>query len=128
MPDEKEAIVPYIIEAIREEGYILVAHHGEATVDELKEARQKVLELSAEQHLSKVLVDVRGVINTMSTSDHFLFTEGHAKLGSHRPRTAIIGRPDQRGDVKFIETVAVNRAVPLKAFSTKENALKWLFE
>ena len=120
--------MPYRIEAIPEEGYILVAHYGESTVAELEEARQNVLALSAEQSLSKVLVDVCGVINTMSTFDHFTFTEGHAKLSSHRPRTAIIGRLDQRDDVKFIETVASNRAVPLKAFSTKEDALKWLFE
>jgi hypothetical protein len=120
--------MPYRIEAIREEGYILVAHHGESTVDEIEEARHKVLEFSVEQRLSRVLVDVRGVINTLSTSDHFLVTEGHAKLDSHRPRAALIGRPDQRDDLKFIETVAVNRGMPLKAFSTKEDALKWLLE
>jgi hypothetical protein len=120
--------VPYRIEAIREEGYILVAHHGESTVDELEEARHKVLELGAEQRISRVLVDVCGVINTLSASDHFFVTQAHAKLGSRKPRTAIIGRPDQRDDVKFIETVAVNRGMAMKAFSTKEDALKWLLE
>jgi hypothetical protein len=128
MPDRTEGIVPYRIEAIRDEGYILVVHHGELTVDELEDARQKVLELGVEQRLSRVLVDVRGVINTLSISDHFFVTEGHAKLGSHRPRAALIARPDQRDDMRFIETVAVNRGMPLKAFSTKEDALEWLLE
>ena len=41
-------------------------------------------------------------------------------------RGALLARPDQMDDVKFMETVARNRGMNIWAFDNKEDALAWL--
>ena len=118
--------MPIRIEQIAEKGYILVDQTGEITVAEIDESRPRIRQSVAENGVLRVLVDVRGTANKLSTIEYFSVTERYVAEGFPRPRAALVCRPDQFGDVSFIESVAVNRGLPLKVFISEEEALQWL--
>lgn len=118
--------MPIKFQLIADTGYVLVNQTGEITVAEIDQARPRILELATAGGAMKILVDVRGTTNKLSTIEYFSITERTAKADLPRPRAAFVCRPDQFGDVSFIETVAVNRGLPLKVFLSQEEALHWL--
>ena len=120
--------MPYRIEIKKDPDYILVDQFGEVNLDEVDEIRIRVFELVAARGLSKVLVDVCKVTNDLSVTDSFNITLDHLKFKTpfQKPRACLISRPDQYENTKFIETVAVNRGLPIKAFTDPEEGLKWL--
>ena len=120
--------MPYKVEIVGNREYILIDHHGVATLSEVDELRRIVYELAEKEAISRVVVDVRGITNSFSTVEFFNLTEKHAAYPTPmpKPRCALISRPDQLSDTKFIEDVAMNRSLPVRAFTDVEEAMKWL--
>lgn len=120
--------MPYRINIKENQEYILVDQYGEVNVDEVDEIRDSIFKLVADSGLSRVLVDVRSVTNDLSVTDSFNITLDHVNYPTAfpKPRAALITRPDQQESAKFIENVAVNRGLPIRAFTDLEQGLKWL--
>lgn len=76
--------------------------------------------------MPKALIDVHGVVSTLSIIDYFGFTETHSAAGIPRQKFALIVRPDQQENVRFIQNVALNRGLRMKTSVTKEDTLQWL--
>ena len=106
--------------------YIRVTWSGVITPADIQISTIEVFGRTVEDGLDKVLVDVRSITNTLSTSDLFFTTEAQAKLGPPRPHAALLGRADQKPELEFIESVGVNRGMPLKSFTSEPEALAWL--
>lgn len=118
--------MPYTVEVFPDEGYVSLEHRGTITLNEISEARNKVIEQVANHQISNVLVSVLGVTNKLSTFEAYFVTEEHGKVKRPAMRGALLARPDQMDDVKFVETVARNRGMNIWAFDNKEDALAWL--
>ena len=118
--------MPFKIHVFLEEGYVLLDHYDEISVAEVNEARSNVIEQLVKHALSRVLVNICDVTNKLSTLDTYFVTESHAKVKLPKARAALLSRPDQREDAKFMETVAVNRGLNIRSFLNKEEALAWL--
>lgn len=120
--------MPYKIEIISDPGYILVDQSGQADVDEMDVIRRDVFEHVRKYGLLKVAVDVRKLTNEFTISEFFNITVDNVehKTEFPKPRVCLIVRQDQEENARFVENVGVNRGLPIKYFTDKEAALKWL--
>lgn len=120
--------MPYTIKVNENPGLVLVSHYGEVTIDEVGEIRGKVFELIADHNLQSVLVDARGITSEFSVTESFNLTLENVKFEAPvpKPRASIIVRPEQYEIAKFIETVSVNRGLPIRVFTDLEEGLQWL--
>lgn len=118
--------MPYKIEVYPEDGYISLEHEGNIMLDEINEARTEVIEQMMEHQIPNGLISVLGVSNRLSTFEAYFVTEAHGKVKHPAMRGAILARPDQMTDVKFMETVARNRGMNIRAFDNRDEALAWL--
>lgn len=106
--------------------YVEIKWYGDATGAEMRQSGVDALKLAATQNVSKILIDVSQVRNRLSTIDLFMETVRHSRLGPPRPRAALVGKADQAQDLKFIETVGANRGMPIRAFTSTQDAVDWL--
>ena len=79
----------------------------------------------------RILIDARRVMGNPSMMQRFEFGEAVAKLYSQRPDRsaaliALVGNEPLIHPSRFGETVAVNRAVPVKATTDMQEAMDWL--
>ena len=108
------------------DGYVLVEHYGVTDVNESIQAGQEALNLVMEHNLLKVFIDVTGIVGMLSIIDLFRSTKYHAEHASIKPKAVLYGRPDQKQELSFIETVGVNRGMFIKTFTGRDEALAWL--
>ena len=120
--------MPFNIQVKKDQGYIQVEQFGDWAVSEGEEIRQQVFELVAREAILNIVLDVRGMTGDVSTMDLFKATVEHASYNTQipKPRTAMIVRPDQKENAKFIEDVALNRGMQIKVFIDRNEALGWL--
>lgn len=103
-------------------GLIRVRAWGQGTIDEWNASKTRVLELHARHGASMLLVDTREQQKAPNTAELFDF-------GTHWPREirlAILVGESTKSDQHFLETVAVNRGLPIRIFSSEVEALAWL--
>lgn len=120
--------MPYKIEVVSDPGYIQVDQFGPVDVDEMDLIRTEVFENVEEHGLTKIVVDVRRLTIEYKVSEFFKVTVDNVKYKTPfpRPRVCLIVRQDQEENARFVENVGVNRGMPIKYFTDKEAALKWL--
>ena len=111
-----------------EEGYILIRHYGETDLNESIRAGEKAQQVAINNRIKNVLVDVTGITSKSSISDLFDSTTHHAESAMLKPKTALYGRQDQKQELEFIETVGINRGMPIKSFMDRNAALAWLLK
>jgi hypothetical protein len=107
-------------------GHAVLTHSGPISSEDIRAAGIDLIARATKEGFTRVLVDVSAIVNELPATELFLRTEEHSRLGPPRPRVALIGREDQERDLGFIENVAVNRGMPLRAFVDKSLALEWL--
>jgi hypothetical protein len=80
-----------------------------------------------EKGCDRILFDCCGVTGELTTHERFLFGEEaarHEHSGSFHPRIALLGSPPTVDG--FGVLVGRNRGMNARAFSVREEALKWL--
>ena len=120
--------MPFEISIFKEGGYIRIRHYGEISVAEIGDARNAAIKKVLRHFIFKILVDVCEVTNKLSTLDAFSATSDHSKIKRPGLRGAIVAREDQMEDARFMENVAVNRGMNIRAFHDMERALSWLLK
>ena len=120
--------MPYRIEIINNPGYILVDQYGYVDVGEMDVIRREVFKQVEEHGLPKIAVDVSKMTNEYTISEFFNITVENIehKTDFPKPRVCLIVRQDQEENARFVENVGVNRGMPIKYFTDREAALKWL--
>ena len=108
--------------------YVVLKYSGKVTATEVEAARPRILQVIAEHNMSKLCVDWRDAERVISSDEQRAYMEANAKIAPPRPHTAVLGRPDQQGDLKFIEDFSVARGMPIRAFTEEQAALSWLKE
>lgn len=85
-----------------------------------------VLEAALTSGCSKVLCDERELDYALSTTETFDLACGLAQRAPALGRVAIVCKADQVADGRFFETVAVNRGLLVRVFTSIEEAETWL--
>jgi hypothetical protein len=101
---------------------------GAISAAEIQASSVAIIDQAKRDGFSKVVVDVSALTNRLSLAELYFSTEEQSKLGPPRPRAAILGRPDQEQELRFIENVGTTRGMPIRAFTSEAEALRWLGE
>lgn len=121
-----EISMPIRVTLNRQLGIIEVNAHGVILISEMEEANGEILRIHREEGIDKVLGDATEVEEAPSTLESFEFWRQFPLGFRHAllfPESDPIG-----ADARFIENVSVNRGRQLRAFESRERALRWLFE
>ncbi|MEO1247554.1 MAG: STAS/SEC14 domain-containing protein [Pseudomonadota bacterium] len=105
-----------------EQKLIHVNSWGHVTIDDWNSSREAVIRLYRRYRAGRVLVDVTRQVSAPSTLEIFDFgAEWPASI-----RTAVVTGAATRAEQQFLETVAMNRARPLRVFDDRDTAIAWL--
>lgn len=116
----------YTIKVNKELQIIEIDSFGNVSLEELDNQLKDICKLSAEEKILKVFVDTDKVEQIPATFSLFGFM-------SSLPRNiayAMYSKFDHRNkeDLKFAETVSVNRGIRVSHFTVREEAITWLKE
>jgi hypothetical protein len=124
-------IVSYKLNFQYESGILLVSISGERQKDELvssaKEVWRKIARMGHEKGYGKLLI-VSSATGNYPVLDAFLINSSLDECGVQRVWKIAFVNLDQASfpDVKFAETVAVNRGFDLGVFDNETDARSWL--
>ncbi len=116
-----------------EDGVLLVEISGERVKEELtssaKEAWREIVKVALERKLEQILV-LSSATGKYPTLNAYQVNSSLAECGVQRHWKVAFVNLDQASfqDVKFSETVAVNRGFNVGIFSNEDTARKWLLE
>lgn len=110
--------------------FLLVRTNGTRSREAVKNLTLKVFTTALENHISKVLIDVRELFGYFGLMDIiFLVREVLQDLrGKGVDRVAVIDIQRSIGQGWFLEPVAQTHGVNIRVFAEEESALKWLGE
>jgi hypothetical protein len=101
---------------------IRVRHHGKSDVEDFRQARNRVVRLQKEHDNVRVVVDLQDVTDAPPTLDIYQFAS-ELPIQLH---IAMVCDSELQEDLKFLETVAMNRGRRIKLFANEADALGWL--
>jgi hypothetical protein len=108
-------------------GLIEVRSSGHVTKEEMQESRRKVSAIHQERGIDKVLVDARDLESFPGITTLFEFGGSFEEARLFRGlRLALVVNKNLIRDPGFIDTVARNRDVAMKVFSSIDEAVDWL--
>jgi hypothetical protein len=121
--------MPFRLSTVAAEGYLLLEHHGDVSTDEVRDAREAVLGELARSNPGRVLVDCREASAIPQAADFYYLLVHEATVTPNlRSKVALLAAESSESVVKFVENVAHNRGLHVKAFTSRDGALKWLFD
>lgn len=109
-----------------DQGIVRMVYRGEAVFELTNEAIRTAAQIGAEHDSRRLLVDIHEVTDRSFHVRTIQHVEMAPQLGLGRGfRIAVLSRPgDER--LSYIEDVAVNRGLNVKAFTDEAAALAWL--
>lgn len=113
------------------DGYIRIDVSGERVPGHIASDSGNVMEQTMDAIAKTGVTDCLLVLNLtgpLSPMDAFDIVSMSEEVGWKRNfRVAMVDRqPNPESDVQFTETVASNRAYPVRVFENEEDALEWL--
>ena len=119
----------YTITTEIKQGYVKLAASGEQTLEGNKELVFRVLEACTENNVTKVLVDIRGLVGQPGVvSDYELAGIAAQEALGLLQKVALLYRQESHEYTVFFETAVRNRGINLLAFPDEREAIQWLRE
>ena len=114
----------YHIRYDEKEGIIEIKLSGKWTKENVDTLTCSMTDLPV-PNVGRLLFDIRDIEGQLGVVDAYSSVE---KLPSEQRlrKTALLDREENLKTVSFIETTAQNRGFPIRCFSVREEALKWL--
>ncbi len=116
----------YTIELASNDGYVCLTHTDDVSVKEFERGREEVIDVIKSIKHKRLLVDTRCITSKIKIGDHYSFTSSHPGVLPIGIKIALLVRFDDMKSGKFAEDIAFNRAINLRTFNEKNEALKWL--
>ena len=116
----------YAIELEKEHGYVRLTFSETVTRSLLESSLDETYSALIANQWNKIFIDfTRGEISVTQTELYVLTTMLRSKY--HLDTSiAFLARPDQMRTMRFIEMVAYNHCIDLRAYPDQETALDWL--
>lgn len=112
-----------------ETGYLHIGVSGENSPETVRGYHADVYAACAQQNVSRVLIEENLYGPGLSVLDIYLIvSEGSSRTWPHVRRIAYVdaNKEHSSSNMHFAETVAVNRGVNIKVFSSVQEGEKWL--
>jgi hypothetical protein len=115
---------------VLESDVVEIVHTGDLTITEATASRNEAVEMMKELSRHLVLADVSRSKIDESTLDLLSFNASHYEVFPADTRIAVVTPPDpgKAASARFAETVAFNRGIAMRIFSTSGEAMNWLLE
>ena len=112
-----------------DEGIVRVRLTGPQTLADYRKQTEDALKLARRKKVSLFLVEDQQARNTASVLELFAMPAMYEELGA--PRSAKVGivmphNSPSAADIRFYETVCVNRGFNVRIFATERQAIEWL--
>jgi hypothetical protein len=120
----------YEISDVEEQGFVRVVYDGELDLDELVRSRSESMVAMQAKGLRRVLVEMGGAVDRLSTADRYEFVSSHGSVVPPATRIAVVAndRNLHLPDRNLIENVARNRGIDLRLFREVREARSWLLD
>jgi len=121
--------MPFEIKFLGEKGIVSIENRGELTYDELIEQTKEAINLGHENNSRLFLTDFSHVKVQTSMMEVFQFPEIYEQLGMNQmSKIAVLVSETElkTEELKFYETICLNRGWQIKIFLQKEPAIEWL--
>jgi hypothetical protein len=112
-----------------DEGIVRIRLTGPQTIADYRKQTEEALKLARSRNVELFLVDDQNARNTASALELFAMPAMYEELGAPRSaKVAIVMQHNSpsAADIRFYETVCVNRGFNVKIFAAERAALAWL--
>jgi hypothetical protein len=120
--------MPYTMEYLEEEGICLITNTDVFTHADFMKQALEALEVSQRKKCDKFLVDCTSMTVQSRTMDIYATSAYYAEIGAPRKNQIALVAPTgtkTEEDLRFYETVCINRGWQVKMFADKESAMQW---
>ena len=97
---------------------------GAETIHDWEISKRRVIQLSSVHSCKRVIVDARRQLAAPETLELYQF----ARSWPVSIRVAKLVGANTRKEQHFVETVAINRGIPMRDFTDEGEAMTWLIE
>ncbi|RYG13680.1 MAG: STAS/SEC14 domain-containing protein [Burkholderiales bacterium] len=118
--------MPFQVRVSRNPEFVLVEVSGPASMSELATLIATMSEQTKAAGDKRAVVDLQGVVGTLSFTDHFQIGHYVSRQMRHLERLASIVPPDKI--TRTSEKVATSMGMNLRVFTRLEDALNWIVE
>jgi hypothetical protein len=109
-------------------GYLKARFNGASATEEAERQFELLAEKCKCTNKNKLLLDFTEVPADVSLVDRYALGKRTLIFAQYKCKVAAVCQPEQYDSAYFLETVAQNRWVDLRVFTTVEDAEEWLFE
>jgi hypothetical protein len=108
--------------------YAVFRPTGRVSLEQAMELVATAVAYARAHDIRKLLIDASNltVSEKSSNATQYFFADDMARVAAGAVRVALVVRPERFDPRKFSITVAANRGFTVDAFTTEEDALKWL--
>lgn len=120
--------MPYTIDYVKEQDYIIVIIEGSFTLSTLKELAEDIAQFVEQHGCYRILNDLRQAELTRGTIDVYNMpkTAKGAGIDIRFRRALVVG--ERSSEFYFLETVFINQGHNVKMFIDIDEALRWLLD
>lgn len=104
---------------------VKVVYEGEITIDEWRQWRSQTVQTCLDNGFARILVDQRKAVQRVTTLELYAFGEETAGMLPPHVRVARVIAPHDNNS-RFVTTVANNRGLCVRDFTSMTAALEWL--
>ena len=108
--------------------YIKATFNGATTTKEVGRQFESLAEKCKSTKKNRLLLDFMGVPADISLVDRYNLGRRTLIFARYKCKVAALCKPERHDSQCFLETVARNRWVDLRVFTTVEDALEWLLK
>jgi len=118
--------LPYTLEHVESDGYLVARCQGEVSASELRAAREDAINLRFETGEKRLLIDFSDAVSIPSVGDSYFIVQEAAKSKLSATRTAVVARPEHSRITGFVAFAATTAGLTVKTFHDEAEALRWL--
>ena len=118
--------MPYQIHFRKDVDCVFLMHTGELDIEQARRSRNELRDVLEAHNCNRVLIDETQADKKLSVIDEHQFTAEYGSELPRRVRIAVVVHCEKMSEARFVENVAFNRAIQLKIFPSREEALDWL--
>ncbi len=121
--------MPYKINYIEKSGIVIIENKGELTYDELVNQSKEAIILAKDKNSQLFLSDFSNVKVQANTFKLLKFPEIYEQYGMNRNSkiAVVVTNVELKTDeLRFYETICINRGWQIKIFLKREHAFEWL--
>jgi hypothetical protein len=123
--------MPYTIQFLEDKRIVIIENIGKISSEEFEKQSVEALELGRNNNTSLFLADSTQIAGRTTPLELLDFPDMYERIGAPKTTKLAIVLPENsigQENIKFLETVCLNRGWQVKIFETKDLAIDWLIK